>query len=71
MQNKSEKRLFSIKEACHYTGFAQQTFYDWIYKRKIDFVKISRRVFIKRETLDALIDSCTVCAMEVRPERGQ
>lgn len=54
------KRLFTVQEASKYTGFAVPTFYHWIYIRKIEFVKISRRVFIKKETLDSLIDDHTV-----------
>ena len=60
-----QKALFTIKEASAYTCFAEQTLYDWIYKRRIDYVKISRRVFIKKETLDGLIESGTVNALEV------
>ncbi|QAR32032.1 DNA-binding protein [Geovibrio thiophilus] len=57
-----EKRLFSIQEAAAYTGFSEHTLYDWIYKRKIEHVKISRRVFISRDTLENLITSNTVKA---------
>jgi len=60
-----QKALFTIKEASAYTCFAEQTLYDWIYKRRIEYVKISRRVFIKKETLDNLIESGTIKAREV------
>jgi len=60
-----QKVLFTIKEASAYTCFAEQTLYDWIYKRRIEYVKISRRVFIKKDTLDNLIESGTVKAREV------
>jgi excisionase family DNA binding protein len=52
-----EKRLYSIAEASLYSGFAKKTFYDWIQKRRIDYVKISTRVFIEKNTLDTLIES--------------
>lgn len=65
MNSQSPKILFSVQEASQYTGFAVQTFYDWIHRRKIEHVKISRRVFLKKETLDNLIEDNTVKPREV------
>lgn len=58
--NSTEKTLYSPEEASTYLGLAKQTLYDWIYKRKIEYVKISRLVFFKKETLDKLIETNTV-----------
>ncbi len=61
----TSKKLFSVQEASEYTGFAVATFYYWFYIRKIEYVKISRRVFIKKETLDKLIEDNTVKPKEL------
>ncbi|TCK59931.1 helix-turn-helix domain-containing protein [Seleniivibrio woodruffii] len=65
MEIPKDKKLLSVAEASQYAGFAEQTFYDWIYRRKIEYVKISRRVFFKKETLDRLIEENTVKPREV------
>ncbi|PLX69964.1 MAG: hypothetical protein C0603_03235 [Denitrovibrio sp.] len=60
------KKLLSIQVASEYTGFATATFYFWINRRKIEHVKISRRVFIRKETLDELIEDSTVKPRSVK-----
>jgi excisionase family DNA binding protein len=66
-----ESPLMDLPEASIYGHFELSTLRDWIFKRKIPFVKRGGRVFIRRKDLDALIDSCVVPAkadVEIREQ---
>jgi excisionase family DNA binding protein len=48
--------LLDVEEAAAFLHIKTCTVRDWVYKQKIAYVKLGRRVFLRREDLQALID---------------
>ena len=59
-------RLLTLKESADWLGLRVPTLRDWIWRRKIPYVKLGRSVRIAEETIEQLIAEGTVPA---RPER--
>lgn len=58
------KRLLTVDETAAYLGISKLTVYDWISKRKIQYVKVGRLVKFDLQTLDKWIDQQTVKAIQ-------
>ena len=51
-----EPRLLSQHEAAHYLGISYWTVRDLMFRRKLPFVKMGRRILVDRSDLDAYVD---------------
>jgi len=56
------ENLLTVSETAASTGLKESTIRRWILEKRITYVKLGRRVFIRRVDLDALIDSSLVFA---------
>ena len=54
-----EKELFSVNEAAQILGLSPATVRRWVFDRRLEVVKLGRRVLLKRQILDRLIQSGT------------
>jgi excisionase family DNA binding protein len=54
--------LLNIDESAAFLKLKSSTLRDWILHRRIPFVKMGRRVLLRRSDLKALIESSVVCA---------
>lgn len=54
--------LLSVDEGAAFSHLKSSTLRDWVLNRKIPFVKLGRRVFLRRQDLQALIDRSVVPA---------
>lgn len=65
---RTQRRLLRIKEAVEYVNgtIAAATFRQWIWRRRIEHVRIGRSVCIPADVLDRLIEEGTVPAREER-----
>ena len=68
--NPCDSELLTIDEAASLMRIKPATVRDWIWKKKIAYVKFSGRVFIRRSDVEALIQAGTVPAMISRAEKG-
>ncbi len=50
-----DKRLFSVEEAAEYLGLAKGHVYNLVWQRRIQCVKLGRRVLLDKAVLDNLI----------------
>lgn len=69
MQSKqqSQHRL-TIPEAANYLGVQPSTIRQWVWRRRIDTVRIGRLVRIPRQALDRVVEEGTRPALDrVRP----
>jgi excisionase family DNA binding protein len=65
-----ESSLLTVEEAARLIHLKPSTVRDWILKRRIPFVKLGRRVFIRRSDVEALIENSVVpAAAFVRTEK--
>src|SRR5215472_3257396 len=55
-------RLVRIKESAHQLDLSERTLWDWVYKRKIEVVRLGRSVRIKQSLIDQLIERGTTPA---------
>ncbi len=60
------RRLVAIPVAAAQLGLKPATVRDWIYQRKIDYVKVGRAVRISEDTIRALIERGTIPAKRDR-----
>jgi len=51
-----EKRLLTIAEVSHYTGFSINTLYSWAARRRIPFIKAGRLIKFDKNEIDRWID---------------
>jgi excisionase family DNA binding protein len=58
--------LLNVPEAAEYLHLQPATLRDWILRRRLPVVKLGRRIFFKRQDLEALIESSTIPAHEER-----
>src|SRR4051812_46494790 len=54
--------LLSVDESAAFLKLKSSTLRDWILHRRIPFVKMGRRVLLRRSDLEALIDSSVIRA---------
>ncbi len=54
--------LMSVKEASELLRLTQATVRRWILERRVTYVKLGRRVFLRRADLDALVNRSIVPA---------
>ena len=59
-------RMLTIPLAAEQLGLKPATVRDWIYQRKIAFVKVGRAVRISEDTIRALIERGTIPAKRER-----
>lgn len=57
-----DSELLSIEEAASFLHIKASTVRSWILFRKIPFVKLGRRVFLRKPDLDKLIEKSVVPA---------
>jgi excisionase family DNA binding protein len=61
MQSTERTRSYlSVAQAAAELNMAQATIRSWVLYRRIEFVKIGRRVLIPRKSLDDLIEANTI-----------
>jgi excisionase family DNA binding protein len=58
----SRSNLLTIEESSALIRLKPSTLRDWLLKRKIPYVKLGRRVFIRRSDIEALISASVVSA---------
>jgi excisionase family DNA binding protein len=58
----NQTELMDVRESAAYLHWRESTVRSHILNRKVDYVKLGRRVFLKRSTLDDLIERSTVHA---------
>ena len=63
--------LLSVPESAEYLGLKMPTLRAWILQRRIAFVRLGRRVFFRKGTLDRLIAEGTVPARAERADGGK
>jgi len=63
--------LLSVNESAEFLRIKSSTLREWILVRKIPFVKLGRRVFLKRGELEALINRSVVPASLNPRKRGR
>jgi excisionase family DNA binding protein len=62
--------LFDVEEGAVYVHVKTATIRDWVFKKKIPFVKMGRRVLLRRQDLDKLIaDSVVPAQLPRTPEQ--
>lgn len=54
--------LLSVDESAAFLKLKSSTVRDWILRRRIPFVKLGRRVFLRRNDLELLINQSVVPA---------
>ena len=54
--------LLDVEEAATFCHVKVSTMRSWILKNRISYVKLGRRVFLRRQDLEALIDRSVVPA---------
>ena len=54
--------LMSVEEGSKFTHLRESTLRAWILQRRIPFVKLGRRVFLRRSDLEKLIEQSIVPA---------
>lgn len=59
-------KLLTVNEAAHQLGVKPATVRSWIWKRQIEYVKVSRSVRIPAEAVKKMIERGTVPALERR-----
>ncbi len=62
----SHSKLMSIADAADELAVSEHTIRSWILGRKLEFVKVGRRVLIKEQTIARLIEDGTVPAERCR-----
>jgi excisionase family DNA binding protein len=61
-QPTTDTDLMDVPETATYTHLQQSTIRSWILQRRIPFVKLGRRTFVRRSDLDRLITGSLVPA---------
>lgn len=64
--SQSSPTLLSVACVAAVLGMSEATVRSWILYRRIEFVRVGRRVLVRRETLDKLIQNSTVPAEKGR-----
>jgi excisionase family DNA binding protein len=63
MGSKERERLYRLSEAAAATGHAEKTWRQWVWRRRVSFVKIGRSVRIPESVIEELIERGTVPAI--------
>jgi len=63
-----ETQLLSVAEAAQVLRLQPSTIRAWILKRKIQYLKLGGRVFLRKADCDALIDASIVPPKEARSQ---
>lgn len=66
-----QNELLTVDEAAQLIRHRPSTVRDWLLKRKLPFLKLSRRVFIRRSDIEDLISRSVVLAHQVTPQEEQ
>ncbi len=53
------QRLLNVKEVAEILGLETSTIYDWVYHRKIDYVKVGRLLKFTPEVVQNFIETHT------------
>ena len=64
MDSKQSAQLRSVAETAKALGVKEPTIRAWILQRRLEVVRIGRRVLVKAETIDFLISRGTVPALK-------
>lgn len=66
-----EKRLFTVKEAAAYLAVSRMTLYHWVYRRQVEFIKLSPKALrFEKCELDRIIDNARVKSGKEAAEDG-
>ena len=63
---KQTTRMLTLPQAAESLGVSVNTVRAWVYRRKIDFVRIGRCVRVSEATVQKIIDRGTMPALEGR-----
>ena len=66
MNQRSSQTRLSIPDAAAYLGVRPSTIRQWVWRRKIDTVRIGRCVRIPQAALDRVVERGTLPALENR-----
>jgi len=64
----TESRLLDVRETARMLRLKESTVRSWILQRRIPYVKMGRRVFVRESDAQAVIDS-SVIYPEIQPEQ--
>ena len=53
------QKLLNVKEVAEILGLEISTIYDWVYRRKIDYVKVGRLLKFNPEVVQKFIETHT------------
>lgn len=56
-ENKSQRTLLNVEQACQYLGMSKSTFYYKVERREIPAIKQGKRYYIYQDELDAWLES--------------
>ncbi len=56
--------LLSVRQACKILGIKEKTLRDWVWRKKIDYVKVGDRVMFEPDAIRRFIASNRVVAIE-------
>ena len=54
------EQLLSINDAADYLNLSVHTLRNWIYQRKIGFIKLGGKILFRKDDLDRHITSCFI-----------
>jgi excisionase family DNA binding protein len=57
-------QLLTVSQAAARLGLKTSTLRSWIYRREIEYVKISRSVRLREDTIDEIIEAGTIPALD-------
>jgi excisionase family DNA binding protein len=68
-ESPTQSDLLTVPEAAQLLRMKPSTMRDWIFKKRVPYVKYSRRVFLRRTDIEALISENIVRASGVRQKQ--
>ncbi len=60
MRSTTTNRLLTLEETAAYLGVSKLTMYEWVNKRKIEYIKVGRLVKFRERTIEQWIEKHTV-----------
>jgi len=63
---KAQRSLLNTREFAEALGLSPKTVRQWVWRRKVPFVRVGRAVRFRSETVTEIIDRGSVAAVEAR-----